>query len=98
MKWIPVEAEKRVEPPRQNPPLTFSKADFEAEGGDFDGAGDEEWTSGAEEWYDDDEEEEEDGDGYAEGGAGSDPEVEGDGGSGKLGERFLIDAFLEASG
>ena len=97
MKWIPVEEKKRVEPPRQHSPLMFSKADFEAEGGDFDG-GDEEWTTGAEEWYDDEEEGEGDGDGYLEGGAGSDPEIERDGGSGKLGERFLIDAFLEASG
>ena len=50
----------------------------------------------AEEWYDPEGE-------YPEeevGGLDSDPELEDDddGGSGKLGERFLVDAFLRASG
>ena len=58
---------------------------------------DDEYYDGAEEWCGDD------GDGYPEGNGVSDHEFEledndGDGGSGKVDERFLIDAFLKASG
>ena len=58
---------------------------------------DDEYYDGTEEWCGDD------CDGYPEGNGVSDHEIElegndGDGGSGKVDERFLIDAFLKASG
>ena len=102
------EPKKESRRQQRSSPLVFSKADFEDEEDvDFDGEvnyeDDEYYNGGTEEWRCGDD----DGDDYPEGNgvsdrAVSDPEIEDDdgdgGGSGKVDERFLIRAFLEASG